>query len=47
MKQYILYGTRFEGEKFLYQNLHIKDDIEYCIDAFHQGGIFTEYLLWE
>lgn len=38
MKRYVLYGTGLEGERFLYRHAYLKDDIEYCIDAFHTGS---------
>lgn len=36
-KKYILYGTGREAEAFLFQNLAVFTEIEYCIDTKHQG----------
>uniref|UniRef100_UPI0040572634 WcbI family polysaccharide biosynthesis putative acetyltransferase n=1 Tax=Acetatifactor sp. TaxID=1872090 RepID=UPI0040572634 len=37
MKKYVLYGCGLEGEKFLYKNFYMKEQIAYCIDVFHKG----------
>lgn len=37
MKKYILYGTGWEAEKFLYENKNIQEEIIYCIDSYQSG----------